>query len=73
MTIKNIKNQAGQIANTPEMFGPFNRYSIYAIHTRFDAIQWIVRDGENYNASTGAEIIRQANTKEEAMDGLEDY
>ena len=69
--IKNNHKLAGQRINKKELFGPFCRYAVYAIHTRFDYIEWIVTDAEKIDELTNLPaIIRQAKTKEEAMKGL---
>ena len=49
----------------------FGRYAVAAIHTRFDAVEWIVQDSETFDALTGLpEIIRQAPTLAEALVGF---
>ena len=69
--MKNNPNLAGQRANKKELFGPFSRYAVYAIHTRFDYIEWIVTDADKIDELTNLPaIIRQAKTKEDAMRGL---
>ena len=69
--IKNNTKLAGQRANKKELFGPFFRYAVYAIHTRFDYVEWIITDAEKIDELTSLPaIIRQAKTKEEAMRGL---
>ena len=69
--VKNNPNLAGQRANKKELFGTFGRYAVYAIHTRFDFVEWIVTDAENMDELTNLPtIIRQADTKEKAMQGL---
>ena len=69
--IKNNPNLAGQRANKKELFGQFNRYAVYAIHTRFNCVEWIVTDAEKMDELTGLpSIIRQADTREKAIQGL---
>jgi len=69
----NDYRQAGHLASDKTLFGPFNRYAIYAIHTRGDAVMWIVSDAEKPNPETGyASVIRQEATAELALRDLED-
>jgi len=69
--IINDNSKAGKVAGKPEMFGPFNRYSVYPVHTRFgDAVQWFVADAEDIDPVFGRAIIRQSASKAEAMEGL---
>lgn len=78
MTITNNPQQAGQVAGRKEFFGEpgesRNRYAIYPVHTRFDAVQWFVADAEVIDELTGfASVIRQAPTKAAAMAGLSSF
>ena len=51
-----------------EGYRPGNRYCCYAVWTRFDEIEWIVRDSEVTDPVTGAsQIIRQAPSFLEAI------
>ncbi len=73
MIIVNDNSKAGKVAAKPEIFGPFSRYSVYPVHTRFgDSVQWFVSDAEDDDPFLGKAIIRQAPTKAEAMKGLDD-
>ena len=67
----NNPNLAGQLAAKKELFGGHSRYAIAPIHTRFDAVQWFVWDAEQIDVQTGfASVIRQTQTKQEALVGL---
>lgn len=74
MTIQNDATKAGQIAGSKEYFGEIdspNRFAIYPVYTRFDAVSWIVADAETIDEKTGlAAIVRQEPTKSAAMAGL---
>lgn len=62
---------AGQLAAKKELFGGHSRYAIAPIHTRFDAVEWFVWDAEQIDKQTKlASVIRQAQTKAEALVGL---
>lgn len=70
-SLQNDPAKAGQVANQPQTFGQFARYSVYAVHTRFDAVCWFVADAETCDEMTGfPAIIRQEATREAAMAGL---
>jgi len=61
----------GSTAAPKQRFGKFGRYAIAPIHTRFDAVEWVVWDADIIDEATGlAAIIRQANTMDEALRGL---
>lgn len=71
----NIKNNpalAGSLAKKKEFFGDHSRYAIAPVHTRFDAVEWFVWDAMHpySDMNRGAEVIRQAATREEALAGL---
>ena len=69
--MKNNPNLAGQLAAKKELFGGHSRYAIAPIHTRFDAVEWFVWDAERIDLVTKlASVIRQAQTKQEALVGL---
>lgn len=53
------------------IFGENRRYAVAPIHTRFDALEWFVWDAEHPLSDLNhAEVIRQAETLEEALRGL---
>jgi len=69
--VTNNPKFAGQVACTQELFGECRRYAVYAIHTRFDRVEWVVRDAELVDPVTGGSaIIRQEDTKSAAISGL---
>jgi hypothetical protein len=72
----NDPTRAGQDASKRQYFGEFNRYSVFAVHTRFDAVQWFVTDAETITdaqvrAGQLPAVIRQETTREAAMAGLQ--
>ncbi len=67
----NKPNHAGQYAGKKELFGEFNRYAVYPVHTRFDDVQWFVTDALDTDDKTGLpKVIRQGASKEEVVKGL---
>jgi len=69
--INNNSKFAGQLAAKKELFGGYSRYAVAPIHTRFDAVEWFVWDAEKIDPVTGGpDVIRQAQTKSEALAGL---
>lgn len=70
--VSNNPNKKGELASRKVTFGPWSRYAVFAVHTRFDRVQFFVADAERPDPVTnGPEIIRQADTLEEALTGLE--
>lgn len=69
--ISNDPNKRGQKAHRPFFFGDEysnNRFMLYPIHTRFDAIQWIIKDASVTDDVTGlSQIIRQIDSKDDAI------
>lgn len=64
--------KCGKLASRRLTFGEFNRFALFAVHTRFDKVTWMVSDAEQTDEKTGfAKIIRQADSVCEAMVGLE--
>lgn len=66
----NDPGKAGQRASKPTTFGPNSRYAVYAIHTRFDAVAWVVADAEQPDDLSLPSIIRQEPSYESAIAGL---
>lgn len=67
----NNPSKAGQKASKTRLFGENSRYALYAVHTRFDFVEWMVSDAERMDELTGLpSIIRQTQSKEEAIKGL---
>jgi hypothetical protein len=60
---ENDSTKPGQKASEKLTFGEFKRYAVFAVHTRFVAIQWLVTDAEAPDEVTGAPgVIRQSYT-----------
>jgi hypothetical protein len=71
MAIANNPTRAGQRASKVEFFGPFSRYGVFAVHTRFDAVQWFAVDSEHPDSKPGDYvIIRQEVTREAVIASL---
>lgn len=67
----NNPNQAGSLAAPKQTFGPFGRYAVAPVHTRFDYLEWFVWDAEVIDDVTGKPVvICQEKTQEEAIAGL---
>lgn len=62
--------RAGQLASDSIRFGEFNRYDLFAVHTRFDAVSFFVKDAETPDDDGFATVIRQEPTPEAAVAGL---
>lgn len=61
----------GRPAAPKQFFGPRNRYAVAPIHTLDVALEWFVWDAEHKHANLSrAAVIRQADSLEEAMQGL---
>jgi len=70
-TQENNSAKAGQLASVKHLFGEFSRYAVFAVHTRFESVQWFVQDAEQIDEVSGSPLtIRQAATLEAAVDGL---
>ena len=66
----NIKQQAGHTAANKHFFGEHNRYAVAPVHTRFKDVAWLVWDANRPDEDGYASVIRQENTRSEAMAGL---
>jgi len=68
----NDHSKKGQLACRKELFGGNSRYAVFAVHTRFDAVEWVVADAETIDPLTGKYCawIRQGATKAEVLEGL---
>lgn len=61
----------GQPASKKQFFGERRRFAVWPVHTRFDAVEWFVADAEHpLSDMSHAEVIRQADTYEQAVEGL---
>lgn len=70
-TLTNNPALKGQPAAKKVLFGERGRYAVWPIHTRFDAVEWFVADAEHpLSTMSRAEVIRQADTYEQAVEGL---
>lgn len=68
---QNDPNQAGTLASKKHLHGEGSRYATYAVHTRFDAVQWFTADAYQMDEKTQLPaIIRQSATFDEAIAGL---
>lgn len=68
----NDPTRAGKAASNMVVFGDHNRYSIMAVHTRFDGVTWMVFDAETIDPVTDSPaIIRQCDTAAEALSGFD--
>lgn len=61
----------GQKAGEVETIGANNRYDLFPVHTRFDAVAWFIEDRETLDAYGLAEVVVQADSRREALDTLE--
>ena len=69
--VQNNASLKGSIAARKQFFGDNRRYAIAPVHTRFDAVEWFVWDAEHpLSDMSHAEVIRQAETMEEALHGF---
>lgn len=60
----------GQKASPVLSFGPRGRFSVYAIHTRFDDVQWFVTDSNLTYGDGRPFVIRQEPCFDSAIAGL---
>ena len=67
----NAPQFAGRQASAKVFFGEFSRFALFAVHTRFESVQWFVADGESLDKAGLARIVRQAATPEQAVAGLQ--
>ena len=70
-TLKNNAARKGELAARKQFFGDNSRYAVAPVHTRFDALEWFVWDAEHPLSNLSrAEVIRQAETLEDALRGI---
>jgi len=63
-----------QASERAALFGPhdrYNRYDLCALHTRFDSIAFIVRDRDDLDECGLPRVIRQSESAELALVGLD--
>lgn len=69
--LKNDSSRKGELAAPKQFFGENGRYAVAPVHTRFDTLEWFVWDAEHPLSDLHhAEVIRQAETMDEAVSGL---
>lgn len=52
--------RAGEVASKKVWGGENDRYSLFAVHTRFDSVTWVIKDCETNDPATwGPAIIYQ--------------
>ena len=62
-TQENDPTRKGELASVKVLFGSHSRYSFYAVHTRFRAVQWFIDDAEAFDAyGRCPAVIRQYDT-----------
>lgn len=68
----NVPARKGELAARKQRFGDNGRYAVAPIFTRFDAVEWFVWDAEHpLSDLSHAEVIRQAETLAQAVEGLQ--
>ena len=66
-------SRVGSRANVGVRFGESGRYEVFAIHSRFGGLHWMVEDCERECHILGegyAAVIRQGDTRADVMHGL---
>lgn len=69
---RNIPSLAGREAAPARCFGPWNRYRVVPVHSRFDAVTWFVTDAESRDDADLPAVVRQADTFQAAVADLAD-
>lgn len=67
--------KAGQRASIYKViFGPYSRYALYPVHSRFDSVVWFVDDAEQLDCliADKPKVIRQELNWVDAIEGLWD-
>lgn len=64
MVEQNDKSKRGERASLATKIG---RFSVFAVHTRFDAVQWFVEDVENVDHLGLSIVVGQHETREAAI------
>jgi hypothetical protein len=62
-----MEHVAGQLAGEKVRIGKF---SVAPVHTRFGTVQWFVWDEERMDYDDLPVVVRQAETREAAVEGL---
>lgn len=63
----NCPAKAGQLASKKFFFGAANRYSVAAIHSRFETVTWFVYDEVQLDAMGLPEVLRIEKTLADAL------
>lgn len=66
----NDASKPGALASSTVVFGDFSRFGVFAVHTRFDAVIWMVTDVERLDDLGFPAVVRQAPTFDAAIAGL---
>jgi hypothetical protein len=67
-TTVNDPRNAGQETGQSEVFGPWDRYRVFEVHSRFDSTSWFVEDAERIDEETGLLLVAAIeDTKQAAM------
>ncbi len=72
----NDVSRAGQPAGPKELFGPFARFGVQAIHTRFGGVEWFVTDAANMDGDglfRLPAVVGQYGSREAAVAALNNY
>ena len=64
--MRNKPDLAGKRAGKARFFGPFRRFAVYPIHTRFQDVAWVFSDAEAL-AEDGLPETKVFNAEEEAI------
>ena len=68
--MQNNPKLAGKRAGKARFFGPYSRFAVYPMHTRFEDIAWVVSDAEatdEYNLAKIAIFDNEAKAVAYAM------
>lgn len=68
-TPRNDPLRRGELASRRELFGPFSRFAVAAVHTRFADVSWFVWDAEGDDI--GPAVIGQCESHQEALERVE--
>ena len=67
---QNDPAKAGQRASRPVCFGELSRYSVFAVHTRFDSVAWFVQDVQELDDAGLPLVMRICATFDDAVKGF---
>ena len=68
--VLNNPSKAGKRAGRAKFFGENSRFAVYPVHTRFDAVSWMVSDAEMPDEEAGlpSSIVGQFLSAQFAID-----